>query len=61
MARERKCPISPRVIDGNVWHIAGWGYDSTKKAREEADILRKKGYKARIVRSANIISVFKRK
>lgn len=61
MARELKCPISPRVIDGKVWHIAGWGYDSVKATKEEANNLRQKGYRVRIVKSKNIISLFKRK
>jgi len=60
-----KQPISPRVIDGEVYHISSWtdvrNKTTIQSAQAEARYQRAKGYKVRIVKTKNAVAVFRRK
>ncbi len=66
--KQVKQPISPRMIDGEVFHIFSWvdnrnlGVRKNKAlAQDVAKTQRAKGYKVRVIVAKDTVAIFRRR
>jgi len=54
-------PVLKRKFGREYYHLFDYGYANIFKARGEAVRLRAKGYKVRVVKTKNSISIYRKK